>query len=1051
MIAKPEFRAGGVCDGRPMTTLIGGKDDLTLQQHVETCVRCQTELESWMGDGMTIDELGELLQSDPLDNELAIATDVDDRDEAVPRFLEPSDNPRFIGRFGRYDIVEVLGRGGMGVVLHAFDSALNRHCAVKVLAPELASSGPARKRFRREAKSAAAVVHPHVVPIQTVDQHDGLPYLVMPVIAGRSLQRRVDDDGPLAVVDAVRIASQIAEGLAAAHGRGLVHRDIKPANILLENGVERVQITDFGLARATDDASMTRSGVIAGTPQYMSPEQACGEPLDARSDLFSLGSVLYFMLSGRSPFRAETTMGVLRRIADDDPRPIGEVNPDVPHWLADIVHRLLGKKPSNRFASATEVADDLSRWWLHLEDPPRRDPPSASQPQTNSSGASGRPPWKTAIAGAMAFGFVMLAGILLMLRSDRGTLRIENPTDVAVPVIVHSEDHSVERLTVDAEGKTLSVRSGTYRVEIPVEAGTFFFRRDRIEIRRGEKTVMTIRELPPEKMDMDYLTEAASQAVYPMKIPLGNNGPRNPSLAGEEARINPQGLRPTELRNTLTDDLANGEHELALDKIEWLWRFGAKRDPAFSAVRRSFLIQDWLKLADIYPPAVDRYRQAILKLQNESLAEWRLRAPTALFADYVAWQQSVGRDEHILALFEKLRERWPKDEERLRRYLPNRLQRPDVPSPAKQSLAGGTSPVSGFVFKADVYQPPSSHAFFPNDPEAGKRLDDLFRNREQTTLSDSELLEAVRRGLRTTSEHRMPILRWIGNRYIWGQSPQNEQAIELMYHAADNSNAGLGTTYDAVYFGLSVIEDKPDNVLQALASIGMTTNDHNTLGRIAWGCSSQKDELISYLQPNLESETTAIREKAEVCRKIFSGQWKAGDWAAQRAKVKAELEYGDQRDTMFATLTRGDSPSRLQLLRKMMRDRIPLILDDKFQAAFTAAVNDESPEVRDLAVILMGMRWNVTDHPETLQTMMRASKDPNPQVRYNAVYYGLSNYRGDDDAVGERLVEMATNSRDPNLQQRIHWGLRTQLNRPDLLKQAELEALTSSSVADDSP
>ena len=171
------------------------------------------------------------------------------------------------------------------------------------------------------------------------------------------------------IVEVVRIASQIAEGLAAAHAQGLVHRDIKPANILLENGVERVQITDFGLARAADDASMTRSGVIAGTPQYMSPEQAHGDEIDHRSDLFSLGSVMYFMLTGRSPFRATNTMGVLNRIANDEPRRLRSINPDIPPWLQSIVHQLLNKSPEKRFVSAETVAEELNRRLVQLQDP----------------------------------------------------------------------------------------------------------------------------------------------------------------------------------------------------------------------------------------------------------------------------------------------------------------------------------------------------------------------------------------------------------------------------------------------------------------------------------------------------------------------------------------------------------------------------------------------------------------------------------------------------------------------------------------------------------
>src|SRR6516162_2388202 len=183
----------------------------------------------------------------------------------------------------------------MGVVLKAFDPSLHRVVAIKVLAPQLATSGVARQRFLREAKAAAAVSHDHLVTIHAVDEANGLPYLVMQYIAGPSLQQRIDKEGALEVAEILRIGMQTAEGLAAAHGHGMVHRDVKPANILLEEGVSRVKLTDFGLARAIDDASLTQSGVVAGTPLYMSPEQAAGEPIDHRSDLFSLGSVLYVL------------------------------------------------------------------------------------------------------------------------------------------------------------------------------------------------------------------------------------------------------------------------------------------------------------------------------------------------------------------------------------------------------------------------------------------------------------------------------------------------------------------------------------------------------------------------------------------------------------------------------------------------------------------------------------------------------------------------------------------------------------------------------------
>ena len=191
----------------------------------------------------------------------------------------------------------------------------------------------------------------------------------MPYVRGPSLQRRLNEEGPLAVVEILRVAMQAAAGLAAAHAQGLVHRDVKPANILLADGIERVKLTDFGLARAADDASLTRTGVIAGTPQYMSPEQARGEPVDPRSDLFSLGSVLYAMCTGRPPFRAETSYGVLRRITDEEPRPIREINPDIPHWLCGIVARLMAKKHDDRFQSAGEVAALLEQCLAHVQQP----------------------------------------------------------------------------------------------------------------------------------------------------------------------------------------------------------------------------------------------------------------------------------------------------------------------------------------------------------------------------------------------------------------------------------------------------------------------------------------------------------------------------------------------------------------------------------------------------------------------------------------------------------------------------------------------------------
>ena len=286
--------------------------------------------------------------------------------------------------------------------------------AIKVLAPHLGSSGAARKRFSREAQAAAAVVHDNVMEIHGVADAAGLPYLVMPYVRGPSLQRRLDGEGPLALVEILRIGMQAAAGLAAAHAQGLVHRDVKPANILLADGVERVKLTDFGLARAADDASLTKTGIIAGTPQYMSPEQARGESVDQRSDLFSLGSVLYAMCTGRAPFRAETSYGVLRRITDEEPRPIREINPDIPEWLCRIVAKLMSKQPDDRFQSAREVAELLEECLAHVQQPTAVPLPAQLATQSRRgrfSSISRR--WKGAIAMIATLGLGLLAVALM--------------------------------------------------------------------------------------------------------------------------------------------------------------------------------------------------------------------------------------------------------------------------------------------------------------------------------------------------------------------------------------------------------------------------------------------------------------------------------------------------------------------------------------------------------------------------------------------------------------------------------------------------------------
>lgn len=416
-------------------------------------------------------------------------------------FLAPSRRPDSLGRLGHYEVLESIGRGGMGVVLRAFDDKLHRVVAIKVMAPQLATNATARKRFVREAQAAAAIRNEHVIDIHAVEEANGLPYLAMEYIAGISLQERPDRSGPLELKEILRIGMQTAAGLAAAHAQGLIHRDVKPSNILLENGVERVRLTDFGLARAADDASLSQSGVVAGTPQYMAPEQAAGEPVDHRSDLFSLGSVLYAMCTGRAPFRASTTMAVLKRVCEDTPGPIRESNPEVPDWLAGIVAKLHAKNAADRFQSAAEVADLLGQQLAHLQQPsltpmPRApDEPAAPRAQRGTRGRR----WATAavilLVIATGLGVTEATGVTKVAQLVATVLRIRIPEGT---LVVEVSDPQV-KVTIEGDGGLVITGAGPQ--EVRLAPGQYQLRATKdgkqvhselVTISRGDKQVVKV-------------------------------------------------------------------------------------------------------------------------------------------------------------------------------------------------------------------------------------------------------------------------------------------------------------------------------------------------------------------------------------------------------------------------------------------------------------------------------------------------------------------------------------------------------------------------------
>src|SRR5687767_11299605 len=255
-----------------------------------------------------------------------------------------------------YTIEGEIGRGGMGVVYRARDERLQRRVAIKVLPPELAFQQDIRERFTREAQTAARLSHPHIVPIHSVGEGEGLVYFVMGYVDGESVAARIRRRGPLPVEEARRIMKETADALSAAHSLSVIHRDIKPDNILLEGTRGRVMVTDFGIAKAlssTSGATLTGIGVAIGTPAFMSPEQAAGErEIDGRSDLYSLGVVTYQMLTGALPFSAPSVAGILMKQITEPAPDLRTKRPDTPEDLALAVTRCLEKDPENRWASA---------------------------------------------------------------------------------------------------------------------------------------------------------------------------------------------------------------------------------------------------------------------------------------------------------------------------------------------------------------------------------------------------------------------------------------------------------------------------------------------------------------------------------------------------------------------------------------------------------------------------------------------------------------------------------------------------------------------------
>src|SRR5215213_10675846 len=261
----------------------------------------------------------------------------------------------------RYDVVRPLGSGGMGEVYLARDRVLGRDVALKVLRMQYAGDDEFAERFKREAMSAASLSHPNIVQVyDRGETADGISYIAMEYVSGGTLREQIEERGPFEARRAAAVAAQIADALEAAHERGVIHRDIKPQNVLVTSS-GHLKVTDFGIARAASAVTSSASGAVFGTAGYISPEQAMGEPVGPASDLYSLGVVLYEMLTGELPFTADNSIAVCMKHVTEPLRPPRSLNPAIPEEINALVVRLLAKDPADRYHSAAELLADLER------------------------------------------------------------------------------------------------------------------------------------------------------------------------------------------------------------------------------------------------------------------------------------------------------------------------------------------------------------------------------------------------------------------------------------------------------------------------------------------------------------------------------------------------------------------------------------------------------------------------------------------------------------------------------------------------------------------
>jgi eukaryotic-like serine/threonine-protein kinase len=447
--------------------------------------------------------------------------------------IGPSSSPGGVGGavpmqfIGTFSILRILGEGGMGTVYLAEDIRLKRKAAIKTMKLELASHPENRERFLREAQAAAAIDHDNIVPIwQIGEAADGSPFIAMPFLQGEMLATRLKREPmqPLGIL--LKVAGEVAEGLAAAHAKGLIHRDIKPANVWIEGDpesgdlaqhVRRCKILDFGLARCAEvaDAHLTASGAILGTPAYMAPEQACGDKVDYRADLFSLGVMLYRMTTGKAPFEGPTVMGILYAIVNVTPPPARSLNPNLPPELSDLIGRLMSKDPAQRPQSAAEVAAAIRQIAKDVER--TSDDTLVSEPEPAPKAKRSRTPLLVALAFLALVPLGWLATVILRLETDKGTLVVEiSDADVEARIkngklVLTGPDDKV-RYTLTPGERDKKIEAGAYKIRVEgadgltLDTSEFTLKKDgKVTVRVKMEPKAVAKKLDPDRKAAEWV------------------------------------------------------------------------------------------------------------------------------------------------------------------------------------------------------------------------------------------------------------------------------------------------------------------------------------------------------------------------------------------------------------------------------------------------------------------------------------------------------------------------------------------------------------------